>query len=168
MTLLWGEQGLMLYNDAYAVIAGARHPAILGVERLRGLARGRRDFNREVMADASSPASRRPIATCRFVFYRNGVAEDVWLNVDYSPILDEAGACRRRARDRHRDDTLIGERVPSAEQTLRRREQELAQVQKIGRVGGLEVDLRSGFRNRRSPEYLLIHGLPPEAAQETP
>ena len=26
---------------------------------------------------------------------------------------------------------------------------------------------RSGFHNRRSPEYLLIHGLPPEAADES-
>src|SRR6266851_3318401 len=35
-------------------------------------------------------------------------------------------------------------------------------------IGGvLEVDLRTGFRNRRSPEYLLIHGLPPDAADES-
>jgi PAS domain S-box-containing protein len=44
---------------------------------------------------------------------------------------------------------------------------ELARVQQIGRIGGLEVDLRTGFRNRRSPEYLLIHGLPPEAVNES-
>src|SRR6202040_2365101 len=50
---------------------------------------------------------------------------------------------------------------------LREREAELARVQQIGRIGGLEVDLRVGFRNRRSPEYLLIHGLPPEAANES-
>jgi PAS domain S-box-containing protein len=40
-------------------------------------------------------------------------------------------------------------------------------VQQIGKVGGVEVLLSGGFRNRRSPEYLTIHGLPPEAAQET-
>ena len=50
---------------------------------------------------------------------------------------------------------------------LREREAELARVQAIGRIGGLEVDLRTGFRNRRSPEYLIIHGLPPEAANES-
>ena len=50
---------------------------------------------------------------------------------------------------------------------LREREAELARVQQIGRIGGLEVDLRTGFRNRRSPEYLLIHGLPPDAVNET-
>ena len=31
----------------------------------------------------------------------------------------------------------------------------------------LEIDFRDGFKNRRSPEYLIIHGLPPEAANET-
>src|ERR1700753_4306404 len=54
-----------------------------------------------------------------------------------------------------------------AYRTLQDRESELARIQRIGRVGGVEVDLRDGFRNRRSPEYLLIHGLPPDAVNET-
>jgi PAS domain S-box-containing protein len=54
-----------------------------------------------------------------------------------------------------------------ATMALREREAELARVQEIGRIGGLEVNLTAGFRNRRSPEYLVIHGLPPEAANET-
>ena len=40
-------------------------------------------------------------------------------------------------------------------------------MQQIGKVGGVEVYLKNGFRNRRSPEYLTIHGLPPNAANET-
>ena len=56
----------------------------------------------------------------------------------------------------------------AAEAVLREREAELARVQRIGRVGGFEIDLRHGqFSNRRSPEYLRVHGLPPEAAKET-
>src|SRR5438552_15414741 len=50
---------------------------------------------------------------------------------------------------------------------LQDREAELARIQRIGRVGGVDVDLRDGFRSRRSPEYLIIHGLPSEAANET-
>ena len=30
-----------------------------------------------------------------------------------------------------------------------------------------EIDFREGVKNRRSPEYLLVHGLPPEATNET-
>ncbi|SDN09255.1 PAS domain-containing sensor histidine kinase [Afipia sp. GAS231] len=50
---------------------------------------------------------------------------------------------------------------------LQEREAELARIQRIARVGGLEIDFRDGVRNRRSPEYLLVHGLPPEAENET-
>jgi PAS domain S-box-containing protein len=54
-----------------------------------------------------------------------------------------------------------------SERALRDRESELAEVQRIAKVGGVVVELRDGFQNRRSPEYLAIHGLPPEAAHET-
>jgi hypothetical protein len=40
-----------------------------------------------------------------------------------------------------------------AERTLRERQNELARVQEIGQVGGVEVDLANGLRTRRSPEY---------------
>jgi PAS domain S-box-containing protein len=54
-----------------------------------------------------------------------------------------------------------------AYRALQEREAELARIQRIGKVGGLEVDFREGFKNRRSPEYLLVHGLSPEATGET-
>lgn len=55
----------------------------------------------------------------------------------------------------------------AAEQALRDRESELAEVQRIAKVGGVVVNLKDGFQNRRSPEYLQIHGLPPEAVNES-
>ena len=54
-----------------------------------------------------------------------------------------------------------------AHRALQEREAELARIQRMARVGGLEIDFRDGVKNRRSPEYLLVHGLPPEAANET-
>jgi PAS domain S-box-containing protein len=53
------------------------------------------------------------------------------------------------------------------DEALRERETELAEVQRIAKVGGVVVDLLDGFRNRRSPEYLAIHGLPSDAVNET-
>ncbi len=50
---------------------------------------------------------------------------------------------------------------------LSEREAELERTQEIAGVGGLEVDLRGGFRNRRSSQYLRLHGLSPDAASET-
>nr|WP_246736141.1 HWE histidine kinase domain-containing protein [Enterovirga sp. DB1703] len=72
------------------------------------------------------------------------------------PLPEGLGVAVRDVTDRRR-----------AESELKRREAELAHVQRIAGVGGLEVDLRDGFSNRRSPEYLRLHGLPPDAANES-
>jgi PAS domain S-box-containing protein len=61
----------------------------------------------------------------------------------------------------------MDENLSASEQALKNRESELAEVQRIAKVGGVVVELGDGFQNRRSPEYLAIHGLPPEAANET-
>jgi PAS domain S-box-containing protein len=75
-------------------------------------------------------------------------------------IAGDAEALQRYARDiaRERDDVY---------RKLREREADLARIQRIGRVGGVEVNFNDGFQNRRSPEYLIIHGLPPDATHET-
>lgn len=166
MTLFWGPDCIQVYNDAYAVIAGARHPAILG-QALDDNWPELLDFHAQVKAHLAGgePLSYRDLPV---VLLRNGAAENVWLTIDYGPIFDEAGGVagvlaivtettERVQAQRERDEV---------EAELRRREQELAQVQRIGRVGGLEVDLREGFRNFRSPEYLAVHGLPPESRNE--
>ena len=67
---------------------------------------------------------------------------------------------------RHDLEALARER-DDAFRALQEREAELARVQRIGKVGGVEVDFRDGFKNRRSPEYLIIHGLPPQARTES-
>ena len=77
--------------------------------------------------------------------------------------LPEAEAAERLRE--HLED--IARERDRAHHALQEREAELARVQRIGRVGGVEVDFRDGFKNRRSPEYLMIHGLPPDAANES-
>jgi PAS domain S-box-containing protein len=67
---------------------------------------------------------------------------------------------------RHDLEILARER-DDAFRALQEREAELARIQRIGKVGGVEVDFRDGFSNRRSPEYLIIHGLPPDAWNES-
>ena len=36
MVLLWGEDGIMIYNDSYVVYAGERHPQLLGINVSEG------------------------------------------------------------------------------------------------------------------------------------
>src|SRR6185295_3676265 len=82
---------------------------------------------------------------------------------DTSNVLPEIAAAERL---RQHLQEIANER-DHAHRALQEREAELARIQRIAGVGGLEIDFRDGVRNRRSPEYLLIHGLPPEAANET-
>lgn len=53
------------------------------------------------------------------------------------------------------------------EAALRQRETDLARVQRIGQVGGLDIDVEHGLRSHRSPEYLRLHGLPQDGRMET-
>lgn len=82
---------------------------------------------------------------------------------DPSDVLPEADAAERLRQ--HLEE--IARERDRAHRALQEREAELARIQRIGRVGGVEVDFRDGFQNRRSPEYLIIHGLPPDATNET-
>jgi PAS domain S-box-containing protein len=61
--------------------------------------------------------------------------------------------------------SVITERIRAADR-LREREAELARVQRIGGIAGVEVLVSEGFRSRRSPEYLRLHGLPDDAIEE--
>jgi PAS domain S-box-containing protein len=82
---------------------------------------------------------------------------------DTSNVLPETAAAERL---RQHLQEIASER-DRAHRALQEREAELARIQRIARVGGLEIDFRDGVKNRRSPEYLLVHGLPPEAVNET-
>jgi PAS domain S-box-containing protein len=285
LVTLWGPDGIMIYNDAYSVFAGGRHPQLLGSKVLEGWPEVA-DLNRRVL-DTCLSGRTLSFRNEHLVLYRPGLPQDVWLDLDYSPLLDEAGkpagvlaiviettekmraeAALRDSEEQfrtfaavmpnhvwaarpdgkldwfnhqvheytgaragelngdrwievvHPDDrelaiaawtaaigsgaiyetkfrlrngrggyrwhlarampirdesgrvvrwigtnTDIDDQIRT-EGALRDREADLARVQQIGKVGGVEVFLSEGFRNRRSPEYLAIHGLPPEAVNE--
>ena len=161
MFIWWGPELIQFYNDAYSQTMGPeRHPSALGQ-------RGREcwaeiwpiigpQIEQVMRGDGPTWNENQLVPVTRY-----GRLEQVWWTYGYSPIDDDDGVggvlvvCRDVTREH------------LAAEVLREREAELARVQQIGRIGGLEVDLRTGFRNRRSPEYLQIHGLPPEAVHET-
>jgi PAS domain S-box-containing protein len=89
IVLLWGADGIMIYNDAYSVFAGGRHPRLLGSKVRDGWAEIA-DFNDNVMKVGLSG---RTLAykDQELTLHRNGRPEQVWMNLDYSPVLDEAG-----------------------------------------------------------------------------
>ncbi len=87
MVLLWGPEGIMLYNDAYAVIAGARHPSCLGTRACESwpeIAEFNAHVLRTVLAGGALSYRDQPLSVAR-----NGRAEDAWFSLDYSPALDD-------------------------------------------------------------------------------
>ena len=161
MFIWWGPELIQFYNDAYRQTMGPeRHPSALGQ-------RGRECWAEiwpiigpqieQVMSGGGATWHENQLVPVT----RHGRLEQVYWTYGYSPIDEDDGiggvlvVCRDVTRDY------------LASVALREREAELARVQQLGRIGGLEVDLTTGFRNRRSPEYLLIHGLPPDAVNES-
>lgn len=89
IVLLWGELGIMLYNDAYSVIAAGRHPQLLGSEVRKGWPEVA-EFNDRVMR-ACLAGGTLAYRDQELTLHRNGQPEQVWMNLDYSPVLDEKG-----------------------------------------------------------------------------
>jgi PAS domain S-box-containing protein len=157
IVLLWGEDGVMIYNDAYSGFAGGRHPRLLGSKVREGWPEVA-DFNDHVMKVGLGGGT-LAYKDQELTLFRHGRPEQVWMNLDYSPVLNEAGQPAGVI-------AIVVETTQRviAEKTIKDRENDLARVQKIARIGGVTVDLRDGFDSgRRSPEYLEIHGLSPDA-----
>ncbi|WP_188411033.1 hybrid sensor histidine kinase/response regulator [Agaricicola taiwanensis] len=86
---LWGEDGIMIYNDAYSIFAGGRHPQLFGSKVREGWAEIA-DFNDNVMRVGLSG---RTLAyrDQELTLTRRGIPEPVWMNLDYSPVVNERG-----------------------------------------------------------------------------
>lgn len=89
MVLLWGPNGIMIYNDAYAAFAGSRHPKLLGSPVLEGWPEVA-EFNTHVM-EVGLGGGTLSYKDKQLQLNRRGAPEDVWLNLDYSPVRDETG-----------------------------------------------------------------------------
>ena len=89
MVALFGEPGVMIYNDAYSVFAGGRHPQLLGSPVREGWPEVA-DFNNNVMR-VGLEGRTLSYQDQELTLFRKGEAEQVWMNLDYSPVLDDAG-----------------------------------------------------------------------------
>jgi PAS domain S-box-containing protein len=89
IVLLWGEDGVMIYNDAYSVFAGGRHPELLGSNVREGWPEVA-DFNDNVMKVGLAGGT-LSYTDQELTLYRTGRPEQVWMNLDYSPVLDDSG-----------------------------------------------------------------------------
>lgn len=144
MTIQWGADGYMFYNDAYHEIAGTRHPGLLGqsihnswseIANFRA-----RVVNRVLEGNTVNYRNEH------FVLLRNDEPEDIWLDINYSPIVDESGVPAGVL--------AIVQNVTSRFQS----EERLRIAQEAGGVGIFELYPDSG-RLEVSDQYRRIWGL---------
>jgi PAS domain S-box-containing protein len=153
-----GESFFAFDRDCRFTASNSAAEAILGLPRAELIGRLLWDILPQIKGTEFDRRCRRVLeehAREEFEIY-SALRPDRYHDVRAFPFGDGVGVTFRDITDRQKD-TLA----------LRGRELELARVQRIGGVGGLEVDLSHGFRSQRSPEYLYLHGLPPSAVNDT-
>ena len=89
MFIAWGTELTLLYNDAYSVVLGSKHPHALGQPFATAWSDIWPQFKplvERVIAGESLSFDNLPIR-----MQRNGYPEDTWFNFSYTPVQDEAG-----------------------------------------------------------------------------
>ncbi|SEM50104.1 Signal transduction histidine kinase [Luteibacter sp. UNCMF331Sha3.1] len=176
IVLLWGEPGIMIYNDAYSVFAGNRHPALLGSEVRKGWAEVA-DFNDNVMRVGLAGGT-LAYKDQELSLIRHGKPEPVWMDLDYSPVPGEDGKpggviaivvettervlAERRARETERRfreelEAQVRDRTDAlarSEANSRKAEQALMQMQKMEALGNLTGGIAHDFNNL----LMAVHG----------
>lgn len=89
MVMMAGRSGTLIYNRGYALFAGSRHPGIFGQPVLEAWPEIA-DFNRLNMERGFRGESWH-LADQELVLNRNGTPEPAWMNLNYSPVLDDGG-----------------------------------------------------------------------------
>jgi PAS domain S-box-containing protein len=86
----WGEDGVMIYNDAYSVFAARRHPQLLGSKVREGWPEVA-DFNDNMMKTVFGRGQTLSFEDQELTLYRHGAPEQVWMNLDYSQVVHQDG-----------------------------------------------------------------------------
>lgn len=91
MVVLWGPELIQVYNDAYRVIMGDRHPAGLG-QPTRECWPDVWAFTAPVYEGVMTRGETFEFTDRRLVISRGGQEEEAFFTLTYSPVPDEAGA----------------------------------------------------------------------------
>lgn len=89
MVMLVGEQGILLYNDAYARFAGNKHPQIFGMPALEAWPEIA-DFNRGNIERGLRSES-WGLLNQELRLDRHGQLESAWMDLHYSPLVGDDG-----------------------------------------------------------------------------
>ncbi len=88
LVLMWGPDGVMLYNDGYATIAGPRHPSALG-QTIRQVWPELWEWNARILQAGLQGETHRYRNT-PLVVERVGRQQGAWFDLFYTPVTDGA------------------------------------------------------------------------------
>jgi PAS domain S-box-containing protein len=162
LALLWGEEGLLLYNDAYAAFCGKRHPGILG-QRITDAWPEAAEFSGHVLREAflghTLSYKDEP-----FVLSRHAAPENIWLDLHFSIVRNKREqpvgvlAVVMETTERvllERQQWQAGKALRDSEAQLQALTAALPQI-----IWTADAKGRYGFFNERWRE---LTGLPPES-----
>ncbi|GJD73257.1 PAS domain-containing protein [Methylobacterium goesingense] len=89
MLIVWGPDYVTLYNDGYAAMCGARHPAALGGS-FRDLWHDIWDQVEPILARAYAGEATH-MDGIAFIMHRNGYPEETYFSFGYTPVRDDEG-----------------------------------------------------------------------------
>lgn len=159
MVLLCGRDGVLVYNDGYAAIAGGRHPGCYGQPVARAWPEVA-DFNDAVITAVLSGET-RSFTRQPMVLHRNGAPEDVWFDLDYSPVAALTGEVLAVFAVVVEVTTVV-----KAEAALARNREKLAlALQASGIVGTWDWDVLSD-KVFSDEKFASLYGVDPGAAAE--
>jgi signal transduction histidine kinase/ActR/RegA family two-component response regulator len=141
--LLWGNQGILIYNSGYAEICGQKHPGVLGMP-LRAAWPEAAGFNGKMLDDVMS-GQRLVFRDACFRLVRDGMVRDSWFDLYYGPVPGADGAVVAvKATVIETTGKVLGE------QGRLRQQQEMTQI--VARLHGLTA-ATSDVIYRMSPDW---------------
>jgi PAS domain S-box-containing protein len=154
IVILWGTEGIMIYNDAYSRFAGERHPQLLGSKVREGWPEVA-DFNDNIMRVVLGRGETITYKDRELVLNRRGKLEQGWMDLDYSPVLDESGEPGGVM-------AIVVETTEKvrAELALRHSEERLQRAQEAGGVGVFTIEITDNIL-QGTPEFYRVFGLEP-------
>ena len=159
IVMLWGPEGVMIYNDAYSVFAGGRHPQLLGSNVREGWPEVA-DFNDNVVKVGLAGGT-LSYQDQELTLYRHGEPEQVWMDLDYWPVPGDDGKPAGVIA------TVVEttERVKAARQRASALER-LEMALSVGRgIGAWDWDVQAD-RVTSDARFARLYGVDPDKARQ--